>query len=134
MEDYKNVQSAVDSILNVSSIIKRKKRSNVDKKKEMFVQMINNLEQAISRSNIAYVDLEMDMSRYDEKFYVIIDILLYMGFGPQCSELLSYYLWDRILPDGSILPLFDENGNEITINSAYDLWDLVVRINPKVTE
>lgn len=134
MEDYKNVQSAVDSILNVSSNIKRKKRSNTDKKKELFVQMINNLEQAISRSNIAYVDLEMDMSRYDEKFYVVIDILLYMGFGPQCQELLSYYLWDRILPDGSILPLYDENENEITINSAYDLWDLVVRLNPKVAE
>lgn len=134
MEAYKNVQSAVDSILNVSSNVKRKKKSNTDKKKELFVQMINNLEQAISRSNIAYVDLEMDMSRYDEKFYVVIDILLYMGFGPQCQELLSYYLWDRILPDGSILPLYDENENEITINSAYDLWDLIVRINPKVAE
>jgi hypothetical protein len=132
MQDYKNVQGAVDKLLNVSSFVKRKKRKETDKKKELFVQMINHLEQAISRSNIAYVDLEMDMSRYDEKFYVIIDILLYMGFGPECSELLSYYLWDRIMPDGAVVPLYDEQGGEIVLNSAYDLWDLVCKVNPKV--
>lgn len=134
MEDYKNVQSAVDSLLNVTSLVRRKKKKESDKKKELFVQMINHLEQAISRSNIAYVDLEMDMSRYDEKFYIIIDILLYMGFGPQCQDILSYYLWERIMPDGSVVPLLDEQNNEIYLNNAYELWELILRLNPKLSD
>jgi hypothetical protein len=132
--DYKNVQQAVDSLLGVGSIIKYKKKKTTDKRRELFVQMINHLDQAITRATLAYTDLEMDLSRYDEKYFIIIDILIYMGFGESCSELISYYLWDRYSPDGSIIPMYKEDGTEIILNSPYDLWDMLCQVNPKIIE
>ena len=47
MEDYKNVQDAVNSVLNVQSFVKKKaprESMKREKKRETFVRMINRLE------------------------------------------------------------------------------------------
>jgi transposase-like protein len=67
MEDFKNIQEAVNSVLNIQSFIKRKTQRGPEKKKETFVRIINMLEETIVRSNIMYTDLQIDMSKYDEK-------------------------------------------------------------------
>lgn len=130
--EYKNIQQSVDSMLGVTSVIKRRRKNETDKKKELFAQMINTLEEAVVKSTIAYTDLDLDLSRYDERFFIVIDILVYLGFGENCAELISYYVWERYAPDGSIIPIVDTEGHEIFLNSPYDLWDLMCSINPTI--
>jgi hypothetical protein len=130
--EFKNVQSAIDGLLNIKSTVRRKKRTEQNKKKEMFVQIINGIEEAIIRSNIAFVDFGVDYSKYDETYLTVIDALIYMNFGKDSSELISYYLWDRNNPDGTINPVLDENENEIIIQDSYQLWELLCKLNPKL--
>ena len=130
--DFKNVETAIDGLLNVKSVIRRRKKTEQNKKKEMFVQIINGLEEAIIRSNIALIDFGLDYSKYDETFMTVIDALIYMNFGKDSAELISYYLWDRMNPDGSINPIFDEDDKEILIQDSYELWDLLCKLNPKL--
>jgi len=133
MEEYKNIQDAVNSVLNVQSFVKRKlQRSGVEKKRESFVKIINTIEEAIVRSNIMYTDLEMDMAKYDERFYSVIDYLLLISYGLECYDLISFYLWERIDENGQALSLVDTQGNEINMQSPYDLWDMMIKINPKI--
>lgn len=132
MEDFKNIQEAVNSVLNIQSFIKRKTQRGPEKKKETFVRIINMLEETIVRSNIMYTDLQIDMSKYDEKFYTVIDYFILSMYGPDCFDLISFYLWERINDEGEPLTLVDTFGNEINMASPYDLWDLVVKINPKL--
>jgi hypothetical protein len=132
MEEYKSIQEAVNSALNIQSFIKRKAQRGPEKKKETFVRVINMLEEAIVRSNLLYNELEMDMAKYDEKFYSIIDYLIFSTYGPDCYDLISFYLWERMDEDGQPLTLVDTFGNEISMNSPYDLWDLIIKINPKI--
>tara|TARA_R110000868_G_scaffold397496_1_gene670213 strand:- start:386 stop:787 length:402 start_codon:yes stop_codon:yes gene_type:complete len=130
--EYKNVQSAIDTLLNVKSTVRRKKKTEQNKKKEMFVQIINGLEETIIRSSIAYMDFGLDYSKYDESYLAVIDALIYMNFGKEASELISYYLWDRINPDGSTNPILDEDNVEIYLKSPHELWDLMCKLNPKL--
>lgn len=130
--DFRNVQTAVDGLLNIKSVVRRKKKTEQNKKKEMFTQIINGLEEAIIRSNIAMVDFGLDYSAYDETFLNVIDSLLYMNFGKDAAELISYYLWDRVNPDGSINPIFDEEEQEIVLRDAHELWELLCKLNPKL--
>lgn len=130
--DFRNVQTAVDGLLNIKSVVRRKKKTEQNKKKEMFTQIINGLEEAIIRSNIAMVDFGLDYSAYDETFLNVIDSLLYMNFGKDAAELISYYLWDRVNPDGSINPIFDEEDQEILLKDAHELWELLCKLNPKL--
>ena len=130
--DYKNVESAVDSLLNLKSFVRRKKRNEQDKRREIFVQIINGIEEVIIRSNIAMVDYGIDYSKYDDSFLMVIDALIYMNFGKEAAELISFYIWDRVNPDGTINPVLDEEDNEIVLKDANQLWDLILKVNPKL--
>ena len=130
--DFKNVQTAIDGLLNVKCVVRRRKKTEQNKKKEMFVQIINGLEEAIIRTNIAMIDFGLDYSKYDETFLMVIDALIYMNFGKEASELISYYLWDRVNPDGSINPVLDEDDNEIVMTDPHQLWELLCKLNPKL--
>jgi hypothetical protein len=133
-EDFKEVQTAVDGILNVKSYVRRKKRTELDKKKEMFVQMINSMEEITIRQALMYADMDVDMFKYDEKFLSIIDLMYYLHFGESCAEIIAFYLYDRRNPDGTLNALVDQSGQEIILQNAYDLWNLLISINPKIQE
>ena len=132
--DFKEIQKAVDNILNVKTYVRRKKKTASDKRKEIFVQIINSLEEIHMRENLMYADMDIDMFKYDEKFLGIVDALIYLNFGEECAEIVGFYLYDRINQDGSINPLIDAGGTETILNNPYDLWNLLVLMNPKIQD
>ena len=133
-EDFKEIQTAVDGILNVKSYVRRKKRTELDKKKEMFVQMMNSMEEITIRQAQMFADMEIDTFKYDEKFLSIIDLMYYLHFGEACAELIAFYLYDRKNQDGTLNALVDQTGHEIILENPYDLWNLMLTINPKIQE
>jgi len=48
-----------------------------------------------------------------------------MQFGKQASEVIFFYVYERINPDGSINELMDANNNPVMLNNPTDLWELV---------
>ena len=130
--NYKNVQSAIDDLLNIKCSVRRKRRSEKNKKKELFMHIMNNMESAIIRSNVAFSDFGVDYSDYDEVYFSTIDALLLLAFGKDSAELILYYVWDRLNPDGTINPIYDENENEIVLKDIHQLWDLLCKLNPKL--
>lgn len=129
MEEFKNIQEAIDQLLKVKSNIKRKNKAKQDQARELFVSVINSLQMLSVRANILYTDLKIDYSSYDESFLEIIDALLMMKFGRDACEVISFYLWERVNPDGSINPIFDENDNEVPLENAIDLWNVVQKLS-----
>jgi hypothetical protein len=124
------IQAAINSLLGVKSLIRRKKKSKIDKKKELFVTIINSIEQIINRQDLMYAELNLDLTNYDESFLDVIDALIFLYFGKEGAELISYYLWDRVNPDGSINYLMDESGEEVILENAQDLWNILLNNNP----
>lgn len=125
------IKTAINEILNVKSLMRRKKKTQSDKKRELFISIINSVETLINRQNLMYVDLQLDFAKYDEAFLDTIDALIILNFGKEGAELIGYYLWERLNPDGSVNPLLDDEGNEVLLETADNLWNLLLRINPK---
>ena len=133
-KEYKQVQLGVDSILGTKTLIRRKRKSVLDKKRELFFHVIVMMEELFVRQNLVYADLNLDFSNYDEKFFTIIDMLLYMNFGKQCMELIAFYLYDRVNADGTINALLVNDDEELFLNNPTDLWNLMCKVNPKIDE
>lgn len=128
------IQIAVNQILNIKSLIRRKKKTQTEKKKELFITIINSVEQIINRQNLMYADLNLDLTKYDEAFLEVIDALFILNFGKDGAELIDYYLWERLAPDGSINPLIDLDNNEVYLQTAEELWNLLTLVNSNVKE
>jgi hypothetical protein len=133
-KEYKQVQLGVDEILGTKTLIRRKRKSVLDKKRELFFNVIVMMEELFVRQNLVYADLNLDFSNYDEKFFTIIDMLLYMNFGKQCMELIAFYLYDRVNADGTINALIINDDEELFLNNPTDLWNLMCKVNPKIDE
>ena len=131
-KEYKQVQLGVDEILGTKTLIRRKRKSVLDKKRELFFNVIVMMEEIFVRQNLVYADLNLDFTNYDEKFFTIIDMLLYMNFGKQCMELIAFYLYDRVNADGTINPLLINDDEELILNNPTDLWNLMCKVNPKI--
>lgn len=133
-KDFKQIQLGVDSILGTKTLIRRKRKSNSDKKREAFYNLINSIDELNVRQNLMYADLNLDFSNYDEKFFTVIDTLLFMNFGKECMEVISFYLYERVNADGTLNAILDEEDQEIILNNPYELWNLLRQINTKLDE
>lgn len=128
------IQSAINSILSIKSLVRKKKKKQADKKKELFTAIINSIEQIVLRQNLMYAELQLDFTNYDEAFLDTIDALIILHFGKEGAEVISWFLWERANPDGTHNYLMDEAGNEVHIDTVQDLWELLLRLNPKYNE
>lgn len=129
-QSLNEIQIAINQLLNVKSLIRRKKKTQEVKKRELFISIINSIESIINRQNLMYADLSLDFANYDEAFLDTIDALIILHFGKEGAEVIGFYLWDRLSPDGKIEPLLDEEDKPIYLETAHDLWNLLLRINP----
>jgi hypothetical protein len=133
-KEYTEIQQAINSMLNVKSLVRRKKKRQADKKKELFVSIINSIDQITTRQALMYSELQLDFAKYDEAFLEVIDGLILLHFGKEGTELISWYLWDRVNPDGSLNYLLDEDDNPFTVETPDELWALLLAVNKSLNE
>jgi len=126
------LKRAFDALLNTSTSLKRKKKNTADRKREMFLQIVTLCEAVITREVLLAADFKLQLDNYNEDFYQIIDSLLLLYLGKQGFELISFYLYDRINPDGTVNYLLDEDQKEVKLETAEDLFNLLCKVNPSL--
>jgi hypothetical protein len=128
-KDYiEKLQEQINLIIGVKSTLKRRKKTEVDTQREVFINTIPLLEHIVNRGPMLDADYGVNMARYDEPFFQIIDSLIYLHFGKEASELIMFYLYERINPDGTINDVLDENNNPVPLESVEDLWELIKQL------
>jgi hypothetical protein len=119
------VKQTLETMIGTDLSLKRKKKSEHDLNRELFEKIIIALERANIRTALVGTEFEIDLSKYDETFYEVIDNLMVMQFGKQAAEVIFFYVYERMNPDGSVNELRDMNDNPIVLNNPAELWDLI---------
>lgn len=133
-EEFEPIKNAIEEILNVSASVKRKNHTKKQHTKDLFINIITEMERLTNRSDLMYADHRLDFSTYDEPFLQVIDNLMVMCFGSEAYAAITFYLWERVNPDGSINIIPDADGNPIPLENPYDLWNLILVLNPKLAK
>jgi hypothetical protein len=128
-EEVEGIKQSLENILNADFKIKRKKRTELDIQRDLFFKIILSLEKLNMRSNMLNIDLDIDLTKYDEVFYDTIDDLLLLYFGKNIAEIVFFYVYDRIDQEGNIIYVNDSNGNPVILDNVNDLWNLIQNIN-----
>ena len=127
------LKQSLDQLLQADTSIKRKNKKAFDQKRDLFIHLINQFEYAISKSYLLEKDFAIDLSKYEENFYQVIDSLVLLSFGKEIYELLSFYFYERWNPDGTQNGIIiEETDEEIMIENADELWAIIVRIKPNI--
>jgi hypothetical protein len=132
MEEHtKGIKTSIENIIGSDTILKRKKKTEDDINKESFEKIILTMEEVQVRSTLLHSDFKLDLFNYEEKFYEVIDRLFTMHFGREASEIIFFYIYERINPDGTINQLADQDGHPIPLESPSDLWILANHLKEK---
>ena len=125
---YDDIRKAVDQLLKVNSSVKRKKKAHIDKQKDLFISIITALQAVQTRTYLVQAELRLDFSSYDETYMQIIDSLILLNFGKEGYEVISFYLYEKWNPDGSVNELFDDDENIVPSTTPEDIWLILQKL------
>jgi hypothetical protein len=113
-----------------------KKQANPLEEKELFCELIEQYETVANRSTRLYQEHGLEFRDYDENFLLIIDNLFYLKYGEWKTEIIIWYIWERMDVDGNIgtleyTDLDTGESNEVIVKCAEDLWDVLKAIEKK---
>jgi hypothetical protein len=127
-DPLKNLQDQMKRLIGTESTVKRRKKTKEETQREVFLTTIPLLEHILNRGIMLESDYGFNTIMYDEPFYQIIDSLIYMHFDEDAADLIMFYLYERVNPDGTFNSVTDVNGDEFPLENAEDLWILVQQI------
>jgi len=130
-EYLEKLQQQIDQIIGIESSLKRRKKTDEDTQREIFLKVIPLIEHIVHREAMLDADYGIITDKYNEPFFQIIDGLLYLHFGKEAGDLIMFYIYERSNPDGSFNELEDEEGNIVPLNRIEDLWELTKRLRSK---
>jgi hypothetical protein len=77
---------------------------------------------------ILSLDFDLDLSKYEELYYNVINDLLSLMYPKEAIEIINFYLYSRTSPEGDNVVLKDIEGNEIILENSSQLYNIIQNI------
>lgn len=126
-EHLNKVKKSVEKVIGADLSLKRKRKTEENTRREIFERLIINLERLNVRDTLLINEFNINLNGYNEELYQVIDNLIYLHFGKKASELIFFYIYERVNPDGTTNPVqvYDVEGREVPLNTPTDLWNII---------
>jgi hypothetical protein len=115
----------------------RSSKSEVNDEKQMFIDLVETFELLNKRSLSVESDHGLKLEKYDGLFYLLIENLFYVHFGEWQTEIILWYVYDRVDDKGNIMPLMyfneiDNEEKEIKFKNAGELYSFLKKVKRKL--
>tara|TARA_Y100001963_G_scaffold61514_1_gene85904 strand:+ start:242 stop:664 length:423 start_codon:yes stop_codon:yes gene_type:complete len=125
-DNVNKIKSYIDDILGTKSSLRKKLPSRKSHEKQLFCEILQNLQFVNGRTLGMKHDFKVNMMEYDDPFYIVIENLFKLNYTEQQRNLINWWLYDKYLPTGEVLMLTDkETEEEIPSDTPADIWDLL---------
>jgi|TARA_R110000803_G_scaffold115646_2_gene184161 hypothetical protein len=132
MEDTTGSDKDIKNLFNIILGVEVNIKDNFDKSEELiFKSHIDKLDKANIMECKLMEDGGIDCHNLTSPLWYIIESTFRMLYGPESTDIILWYIYDRFNPDGSIVPLEDPNGKTFIIKNTEDLWSFIKYKSPK---
>ena len=130
-EGIDDIKDLFNQILGSEVIIK----DNIDATEEgVFIVFIKKLEEAYNIENQLFDIGGLELAKVTDPLWFVLENTFKFLYGEEAADLVWWYIFDRFNPDGSVVPLEDENGKEYIFKDAKDLWSYIKYRFPQDSE
>jgi hypothetical protein len=120
------IKSYIDDILGTKSSLKEKLPSKKSYEKELFCNLLKDLQFVNNRTLGLKHDYRINMMDYDDPFYTALENLLKLHYTQEQQNIINWWLYDKFLPSGEVLILTHKETEEIIpSDTPEDIWDLI---------
>lgn len=128
VEKIKSSQKIVEHVLGSQTKVSHRTKTKYDLDKKKFENIILNLEQLETRTNILINDFNLDLSKFEDIYYEVINNLFSLLYPKEVIDIINFYLYGRMSPEGDVVVLKDVEGNEIVVDNPSQLYNIVQNI------
>ena len=134
-ENVDKIKSYIDDILGTKSSLRKKLSSKKSYEKELFCEVLQNLQFINGRTLGMKHDFKVNMMEYDDPFYITIENLFQLHYTQEQRNVINWWLYDKYLPTGEVLVLTNKDTEEvIPSETPEDIWDLIQEHEKKNTK
>ena len=125
-DNVKHIKKYIDDVLGAKSSLREKLPSKISHKKQLFCEILQNLQFVNGRTMGMKHDYKINMMDYDDPFYTSIECLIKLHYTQEQQNVINWWLYDKYLPTGEVLMLTDKETEEvIPSDTPEDVWDLI---------
>ena len=129
MRKKKQIKKLTDLIGKGINIQENKKSTKL-KEKQFFIDLLAELCQMEAKSQILS-STGINTMEYEEGYLKIINVLLEKYFGEAKTQIIMWWVFESINPEGEVSALVDENKKEHIINTPDELYKFLKKYDEK---
>jgi len=117
-EEIKHIKKVFDTVLGANTIVKDNIKATESTVFEILIQKADdslNLEDKLGEMNI-------DITKITDPLWFVIENQFKLIYGEEATEIIMWYLMERLDEDNNVIALEDEDENKIILNKPIDLW------------
>ena len=131
-DNVDKIKSYIEDVLGTKSSLRKKLPAKKSKEKELFCEMLQNLQFVNSRTMGMKHDYKVNMMDYDDPFYIALENLIQLHYTQEQQNVINWWLYDKFLPTGEVLMLTNKDTEEvIPSETPEDIWDLIQKHEKK---
>lgn len=131
IEPRKKIRQTLFSIHPLSYRIKQKEPSREVMEKKLFTEVLTSLQRIEERRDFMQEEIGMDMTAYEDHFFVVIENLLKLHFNKAQLALIQMYLY-QLVPDkdwdGTITIEVGKNEQVVNFKTPSDVWEVLKKV------
>lgn len=121
-------RQAINSCLKGKPIIKKKSMPKEVLDKKLFIEIINTLREIEDKRWFMSDELGLDLSVYEDNYFLVIENLLKLHFNKEQIALINYYIYQ--IPtlenfDGTVDITDGKDMLTVNMETPEDLWNVV---------
>lgn len=108
---------------------------DLDDDKAFFIGLMKTYSSCIDRSDALIEKFNLSLLDYEEPYVQIIENMMLKHYGEWKTELMLWYIYDRVSFNGDLNPIIlEDEGKEksIIINDPEELWEIIKNIESKI--
>ena len=125
-DNVKHIKKYIDDILGAKSSLREKLPSKISHKKQLFCEILQNLQFVNGRTMGMKHDFKINMMEYDDPFYIALENMFHLHYTQEQRNIINWWLYEKFFPTGEVLMLTDKETEEvIPSETPEDIWDLI---------
>jgi hypothetical protein len=125
-EKFKNLSEVFGNLSKAEESPK-----SLKKKEEMFFMDLLEPLCQIEAVSAVLRTVGIQSDKYENPFYISIRMLMQKYYGDMKTEIILWWVFDSLTPDGNIYPLMDEEGTKHILKTPQQLYKFLKKYDGK---
>jgi hypothetical protein len=119
-EEIKHIKKLFDAVLGANITVKDNIKAT---ESTVFEILIQKADDSLNIEDKLVEVADISIAKITDPLWFVIENQFKLIYGEQATELIMWYLMERLDEDNNVIPLEDEEENRIILNKPIDLWN-----------